>query len=83
MTKEYYIGLMSGTSIDGIDAGLYDFSDNQAQVVDFYYQPFTAHIKQKIHNLCDSYQPVSLLDYGELDTQLGLLYAEEIGRAHV
>ena len=76
MTKEYYIGLMSGTSIDGIDAGLYDFSERQAQVIDFYYQPYSAHTKQKIHSLCNSYQSVSLLDYGELDTQLGLLYAE-------
>ena len=76
MTKEYYIGLMSGTSVDGIDAGLYDFTDNQIQVIDFYYQPYTAHTKQKIHKLCNSHQPVTLLEYGELDTQLGLLFAE-------
>ncbi|MCK5356366.1 MAG: anhydro-N-acetylmuramic acid kinase [Methyloprofundus sp.] len=76
MTKEYYIGLMSGTSVDGIDAGLYDFSDNQAQVVDFYYQPYPPQIKQKIHQLCSTHQAISLSDYGELDSQLGLLYAE-------
>lgn len=76
MTTEYYIGLMSGTSVDGIDAGLYDFSENQAQVIDFYYQPYTKQIKQKIHQLCNMNQTVSLLDYGELDTQLGLLHAE-------
>ena len=76
MTNEYYIGLMSGTSVDGIDAGLYDLSDNQAQVIDFYYQPYTTQIKQKIHKLCNSHQSVSLSDYGELDSQLGLLYAE-------
>ena len=76
MTKEYYIGLMSGTSIDGIDAGLYDFSGNSAQVINFYYQPYTAPIKQKIQALCNRHQSVSLADYGELDTQLGLLFAE-------
>ena len=76
MSKEYYIGLMSGTSVDGIDAGIYDLSGRQPQVIDFYYQPYPAEIKQKIHSLCKNYQSISLCDYGELDTQLGLLYAE-------
>lgn len=67
---------MSGTSVDGIDAGLYDFSGSQARIIDFYYQPYSTQIKQKIHKLCAKHQSVSLTDYGELDTQLGLLYAE-------
>ncbi|MDF1584427.1 MAG: anhydro-N-acetylmuramic acid kinase [Methyloprofundus sp.] len=76
MTAEYYIGLMSGTSVDGIDAGLYDFSTNQAQVIDFYYQPYSQEIKQKIHALCNVHQTLSLSDFGELDSLLGALYAE-------
>ena len=76
MTKEYYIGLMSGTSIDGIDAGLYDLSGKRPRVVYFYYQPFSQQIKQQIHKLCNNHLSVSLLNYGELDNQLGLLYAE-------
>jgi len=76
MAAEYYIGLMSGTSVDGIDAGLYDFSRNQAQVIDFYYQPYSQQIKQKIHALCNTRQTISLSDYGELDSLLGTLYAE-------
>ena len=76
MSKELYIGLMSGTSVDGIDAGLYDFSDITPQVIDFYYQPYPPQIKQKIHQLCNTHQNISLSDYGELDSQLGLFYAE-------
>ncbi|NOR80778.1 MAG: anhydro-N-acetylmuramic acid kinase [Methyloprofundus sp.] len=75
MSEEYYIGLMSGTSIDGIDAGLYNFTDNQTRIIDFYYQPYPEQIKQKIHKLCNKHQAVSLADYGELDTELGLLYS--------
>lgn len=76
MIKEYYIGLMSGTSVDGIDAGLYDFSDNHIQTIAFHYQPYSAEIKQKIHHLCHNQQSISLFDYGELDIRLGHLYAE-------
>lgn len=76
MTKEYFIGIMSGTSVDGIDAGLYDFSNNHIQIIAFYYQPYSAEIKQKIYQLCKNHQSTSLFEYGELDTQLGLLYAE-------
>ncbi|SHE19668.1 anhydro-N-acetylmuramic acid kinase [methanotrophic endosymbiont of Bathymodiolus puteoserpentis (Logatchev)] len=76
MATEYYIGLMSGTSLDGIDAGLYDFSKKQARVINFYYQPYSQKIKQKIHALSNTYHAISLSDFGELDSLLGTLYAE-------
>lgn len=76
MTKEYYIGIMSGTSIDGIDVGLYDFSKRHPQTLDFYYQPYPLEIKRAIQKLCTPQHPVLLSTYGELDTQLGQLYAE-------
>ncbi|NOQ64334.1 MAG: anhydro-N-acetylmuramic acid kinase, partial [Methyloprofundus sp.] len=78
MTREYYIGLMSGTSLDGIDAGLYDFSGEQAQLVDFYYQAYSSDLRQKILQLCQPQAAISLADYGTLDTQLGQLYAEAV-----
>jgi anhydro-N-acetylmuramic acid kinase len=81
MATEYYIGLMSGTSLDGIDAGLYDFSKKQARVINFYYQPYSQKIKQKIHALSNTYHAISLSDFGELDSLLGTLYAEACMRA--
>ncbi len=76
MSNEYYIGLMSGTSLDGIDAGLYRFTDNKIELIHFYYRAYPANIKQKILKLCDINQPISLLEYGKLDTQLGAFYAD-------
>jgi anhydro-N-acetylmuramic acid kinase len=67
---------MSGTSIDGIDAGLVDFSDGEIQLVAFHYQPFSAELRQKIHNLSQPDQPILLTDYGSLDSQIGRLFGE-------
>jgi anhydro-N-acetylmuramic acid kinase len=67
---------MSGTSIDGIDAGLVDFSDGKTQLVAFHYQPFSAELRQKIQNLSQPGQPILLTDYGSLDSQIGRLFGE-------
>ncbi len=73
---DLFIGLMSGTSLDGIDAGLVDFSEDKCQILDFLYLPFSADFKQKLNNLCRTDRPVFLHDYGKLDQQLGELFAD-------
>ncbi|WP_036277886.1 anhydro-N-acetylmuramic acid kinase [Methylomonas sp. 11b] len=76
--SELYIGLMSGTSVDGIDAGLVDFSDGKTQLVAFHYQPFSVEFRQKIQNLSQPGQPILLTDYGSLDSQIGRLFGEAV-----
>lgn len=67
---------MSGTSLDGIDAGLVDFSDGKIRLIAFHYTPFSLELRQRIHDLSQPEQPVLLKDYGRLDSQLGQLFAE-------
>lgn len=74
--SELYIGLMSGTSLDGIDAGLVDFSDGKIRLVSFHYQPFSAEFRHQIHQISQPDQTVLLNDYGALDARLGQLFAE-------
>jgi len=74
--SELYIGLMSGTSIDGIDAGLVDFSHNATRVIAFHYQPFSAELRHKIHRLSQPNETILLEDYGAMDSELGELFAE-------
>ncbi len=74
--SDLYIGLMSGTSLDGIDAGLVDFSHDKCQIVDFIYRPFSVAFKRQLAHLCHPDHPIYLHEYGKLDHQLGELFAE-------
>ncbi len=74
--SELYIGLMSGTSLDGIDAALVDFTDDKVQLVSFEYQPFPADIQNAIQRLSKPDSLISLKEYGAMDARLGHLFAD-------
>jgi anhydro-N-acetylmuramic acid kinase len=76
--SEFYIGLMSGTSLDGIDAALVDFTEGKAQLVGFEYLPFAAEIQNSIQRLSKADSPVLLKDYGTMDARLGHLFADTV-----
>jgi len=44
-TPELYIGIMSGTSLDGIDAALVDLSQASPRLVSTHYQPYEEQLK--------------------------------------
>lgn len=53
MKKEIYIGLMSGTSLDAIDAALVEFlPDNKIRMIGTYSQPILKGLREKILPLC-------------------------------
>lgn len=77
---ELYIGLISGTSIDGIDAVLVDFSVQPLKTLATLTFPIPAALKQELHHLCTPLTQTTSLDFidelGQLDVQLGELFAE-------
>ena len=51
MAEDLYIGLMSGTSLDGIDATLVHFDGEQISVLESICLPLSSNIKDKIKSL--------------------------------
>lgn len=76
----YYVGLMSGTSMDGIDAILVDLhqlSPCRLDVVHYLESPFPSTLKAELLGIISNDQ-VALSQLGKLDTQLGALYADTV-----
>lgn len=71
---EYYIGLMSGTSIDAIDAVLLDTTDDKFTLLHTVEQQIPEPLKQDIIDLC-SPGDNEIERMGKLDNQLAELFA--------
>lgn len=73
------IGLMSGTSLDGIDASIVRIIESDAEIqvesVHFSTLPFSKEIKEKILHLCDP-QKARIEDISSMNMLLGELFAE-------
>ena len=54
MSKELYIGLMSGTSIDGLDACLIDMQNGKPEVIDVDSCKWSEAEAKALHDLCQS-----------------------------
>lgn len=73
--SELYIGLMSGTSADGIDAALVDFSANCVKIIDTHYIPYSETLRKQIISLFASGHD-EIMRLSELDVLLGNHFAE-------
>ncbi|MCW8900521.1 MAG: anhydro-N-acetylmuramic acid kinase [Gammaproteobacteria bacterium] len=77
MADDLYIGLMSGTSLDGIDAVLVEFKNDQVTVVDSTYLPLPSSLKNEIKSLINPGEN-EINRLTALDVKLGKLFAEAV-----
>ncbi|MGO4999653.1 anhydro-N-acetylmuramic acid kinase [Oceanisphaera sp. W20_SRM_FM3] len=72
---ELFIGIMSGTSLDGIDAVLMATNGTQAELKASTRSPFAHDLRQRLLAVAKG-AAISAKHWGELDAELGQAYAE-------
>ncbi|MBN1378237.1 MAG: anhydro-N-acetylmuramic acid kinase [Gammaproteobacteria bacterium] len=75
LNSTLYIGLMSGTSMDGVDAALVDFSD-RCKILSTTFVAYPANIRNSLHELVQPDGLCVLDDLGNLDQWLGHLFGQ-------
>jgi len=74
--KERYIGIMSGTSLDGVDVGLCQISEESCQLEASFFMPFDKHFKDEILSVING--TTTLKQIGEIDHRLALFFAKAV-----
>ncbi|MFO6424481.1 anhydro-N-acetylmuramic acid kinase [Motilimonas sp. KMU-193] len=80
INPQYYIGLMSGTSLDGVDVSIVDLTSWPIKPI--FSQTFVLPntIQQNTLSICQG-QPLTLVQLGQLDHQIGRYHAECVNAA--
>lgn len=77
--SELFIGLISGTSLDGADAALVAFDDGRVELRATQSLPYPANLLQSVRRAADPHERLSADEFGELDARLGEHFAVAAG----
>ena len=80
--SEIYVGLMSGTSLDGVDVAILEFAEFPPRLLYCNTTPYNPSLRESLIALCRS-QTTSLDNLYSLDAKLGETYAELVNSALV
>jgi anhydro-N-acetylmuramic acid kinase len=71
----FYLGMISGTSMDAIDAALVDFDTAPLRIIATSATPFEPTLKRRISALIDHADRVALDEVGQIDVELSEAFA--------
>lgn len=80
ITPELYIGIMSGTSMDGIDTALVEFKNQKIKLLASYNHSIPVHLKKRLKALCLDQHDTTIDMLGEADSELGQVFADAVNR---
>lgn len=78
-TNQLFIGVLSGTSMNSIDAILMDFSNNNHLIIATVNYPFNKNLAKQLLEMINSGK-CSLQDLGTIDNKLGIEFAKAINK---
>lgn len=78
--NQLYIGLMSGTSLDGVDVAIVDFNDETPSLVSSHFKTYPNALYLALKEACQQ-TTISFDELGTLDSRLGSFYAQCIRQA--
>jgi anhydro-N-acetylmuramic acid kinase len=77
MNNNKYIGIMSGTSLDGVDVVLCEIDGNSCTLISTLEYPMPLELKSDILTMIES--KTTLEQVGQIDHRLGLLFTQAVG----
>ena len=74
LKSDLYIGLISGTSVDGVDCVLVSFADDKPVLIASYFEESSTELRERILTLCEG-NIIGLPMLGETDVVVGKWFA--------
>ena len=76
MRPDLYVGLISGTSVDGIDAALVEFGDRRVKLIHKHSHAYPDSLREAILAAIRSPADCTIDDFGSLDARIGIAFGE-------
>lgn len=73
----FYIGLMSGTSMDSVDAALVEIKKNKIKLIETHSSPLDETLRDELMKLCSPGEN-GINRMGEADVKMGLLFSDSV-----